>query len=751
MFCTNCGYKMGEEDEFCSSCGHAKKEETIRKNSKDRNLNVENQKKYNRKTKIFLSIPIIFSVIVIASVVFFHSVEKYGFKQSFGEQLNTSEQNLFPIYINDKFGYIDEDGEVVIEPKFYDFSDLTGRHNDDYDFHEGLSCVGIKEGENIKYGFINKKGEFAIKPIYDEARNFYNGLASVIIGSKKAFINKKGEIVFEHEFHRVDNFSEGLAYFEDSSLDKLPNYGFIDKKGEIKIKGLQRLATITKFEEDYLPLVANKFIDKNGNDHLGFKKDYVIYSNFSEGLALIKLGDKYGYIDKTGKIVIDPQFEEGRGFSEGLAAVKMNGKWGFINKNGLLVIPNSFNYVFDFSDGMAAFSNNEYEGIEHHTKDHKLGFINNEGKIVIKPEIPIELNFLTHGDSWLVSNMYRFRNGLAYVPMDGLKTNGSYTSRKYGYINKKGKCIWSENIKKDYTYTNQFNSESTIIYMNKYNEIIEEAKEPLNKCFNIYIEQDVEKFLKGIDLFGEFQNLRNTCEKYGVDYDEFIEEVKVILGISNQEVIDSANEYLSTVYFVPVNARGATTQIDFRPCSDNFVGTDREYIRVINLDDRGWVIYSPELIFEVYELLFNDFTNYEDFMIIDNDYIKDEDTPEFALKKLYKSIHDKDIELFIKLMDYKGEFNDLEELCENYHKDYEVFIKEGKQYLEDINMNFGEDWFSNMKYIIPHNGTTSILPVNINGYNNIHMMLNIKNKGWVLGISEKGDNFYDEIYDILEN
>ena len=43
---------------------------------------------------------------------------------------------------------------------------------------------------------------------------------------------------------------------------------------------------------------------------------------------------KWGFIDKTGKIIINPQFDEVDFFSEGLCAVKIGNKWGYIDKKG---------------------------------------------------------------------------------------------------------------------------------------------------------------------------------------------------------------------------------------------------------------------------------------------------------------------------------------------------------------------------------------------------------------------------------
>ncbi|WP_435932419.1 WG repeat-containing protein [Moraxella bovoculi] len=58
-----------------------------------------------------------------------------------------------------------------------------------------------------------------------------------------------------------------------------------------------------------------------------------------DGLAIAKKNNKYGYVDKTGKVVVPIQYDETWFFSEGLAGVKQNGKWGFIDKTGEVVIP----------------------------------------------------------------------------------------------------------------------------------------------------------------------------------------------------------------------------------------------------------------------------------------------------------------------------------------------------------------------------------------------------------------------------
>ena len=60
--------------------------------------------------------------------------------------------------------------------------------------------------------------------------------------------------------------------------------------------------------------------------------------SFSEGLALVKVDGKRGFIDKKGTIVITPQFESALDFKDGLAKVELTKSMsGYINKKGKIV------------------------------------------------------------------------------------------------------------------------------------------------------------------------------------------------------------------------------------------------------------------------------------------------------------------------------------------------------------------------------------------------------------------------------
>ena len=59
---------------------------------------------------------------------------------------------------------------------------------------------------------------------------------------------------------------------------------------------------------------------------------------FNYGLACVKVGDKWGFINEKGEMVIEPQFDRQGKFYQGVFAVNQDGKYGFIDTTGQWVL-----------------------------------------------------------------------------------------------------------------------------------------------------------------------------------------------------------------------------------------------------------------------------------------------------------------------------------------------------------------------------------------------------------------------------
>jgi hypothetical protein len=135
------------------------------------------------------------------------------------------------------------------------------------------------------------------------------------------------------------------------------------------------------------------YIDKTGQLIIPFKFDAA--DDFSEGLAAAAIKEKTGYIDKTGKFVIRPRFVEGYPFSSGMALVIIHrfkkgmfyfNQYGYIDRSGKLVIRvreplDSKSFRVSYQDKDLTF----FEGMLQVTQNDKSGFMDKSGKMVIPP------------------------------------------------------------------------------------------------------------------------------------------------------------------------------------------------------------------------------------------------------------------------------------------------------------------------------------------------------------------------------
>ena len=76
--------------------------------------------------------------------------------------------------------------------------------------------------------------------------------------------------------------------------------------------------------------------------------------DFGEELAPIKKGNVWGFISRSGIMIIEPKFASALSFHEGLAGAKQGSYWGYIDRNARWIIKPAYESADDFVCGMAA-------------------------------------------------------------------------------------------------------------------------------------------------------------------------------------------------------------------------------------------------------------------------------------------------------------------------------------------------------------------------------------------------------------
>lgn len=245
--------------------------------------------------------------------------------------------------------------------------------------------------------------------------------------------------------------------------------GFIDVNGNMVIPAQWDSASAF---HDGLAAVANYvgpgsesetgYIDRAGKMVIPMQRwDNIVDHDFHDGVVAYAKGDRYGFMDSKGKIVIEPRFyyepsapgadacedEEGpvQDFSEGFAFVQEGHRHYFIDKTGKRAFGRDFDDAQPFHDGIAAANNGK-----------GWGFIDKKGNWLIKPKYgsvgnffegvaPVEKSnhvwvFIDRTGKQAISGEFAYAESFSEGKAVVYKPDASETTT--GLMDRSGKTLW---------------------------------------------------------------------------------------------------------------------------------------------------------------------------------------------------------------------------------------------------------------------------------------------------------------------
>jgi hypothetical protein len=273
---------------------------------------------------------------------------------------------------------------------------------------EAVKLIPVKSGQEFQY--VDVEGKIVINPQFGEASIFRDGLALVQTTGEKpqwGYIGEDGKYAIAANYVRATVFGDGLAWVV--SENGAPTC--INAKGEIKF-ALQNAEEVNIFHDG---LAAFKEITEEGEEKWGFvdkegkvkiNAQFSSVGNFVNGKCPVSNPEgKWGFIDQDGKILINYQFDYANSFYNGYAVVSSSGKAGLIDESGKYKINPQFSELQSDGDLFLV------------EQDGKYGWTDQDGKIVINPQFSAAFPFTN-------SNLAAVQSG-----------------KSYGYIDKEGKIV----------------------------------------------------------------------------------------------------------------------------------------------------------------------------------------------------------------------------------------------------------------------------------------------------------------------
>lgn len=265
---------------------------------------------------------------------------------------------------NDKYGIIDIDGNVVIEPIYKDMSfpseNLVIAEKSDgnfviLDITSGKEVGSVEGSETVTANQIYKISNPSV--LYGDDGDDYIGFTDGYIfmevtswandrleeNYNSVCIDKTGKEKFATKYKVTSNYNDGIAigYYSDNFMQPKTLAG-LDKDG----KELWTVENVKEYESQSDGVIIYQdrdsslygAVDLKGNNVL--ECEYEKLTRAGNGLIGFEKYGLWGYLDYKGNEVIKPQFNSAEMFKGGVALVKKEGKQYFINTKGETVIDN---------------------------------------------------------------------------------------------------------------------------------------------------------------------------------------------------------------------------------------------------------------------------------------------------------------------------------------------------------------------------------------------------------------------------
>lgn len=272
---------------------------------------------------------------------------------------NYMDYDLMPVTSDMKSGYVDPEGNLVIE-----FEDRI-QHEP---FYEGLALTSL--------GFINKEGEVVIETSdyrTDCSNGFNEGIALMYDerARETVAIDKTGNEIFRADGEPLGRIYGGYAMIRTERptrtyiVDREGNTVFEPEDNEYFLwsRSAARPSAFSVMSGGKLAYIIDldsgkKYLEDFCDCEQGNHTPLIDWNN---QVVLYDSGEKkYGVVDLDGKWVIEPQYSDMRCDGE-LYVVKDDGNIGWVDKNGKVVIEPQFESCrwFYLVDTSYAFNGSE--------------------------------------------------------------------------------------------------------------------------------------------------------------------------------------------------------------------------------------------------------------------------------------------------------------------------------------------------------------------------------------------------------
>ena len=330
-------------------------------------------------------------------------------------------QALFPVKIEKKWGLINHDGKLVVDPVYQAIGEFK---------HFGYAIMQ----RNKRVGLLDHQGREIVPPKYYDLKVLSPSLIAVSDNGEWMVINLKGDVILNKGYHSVEVWDNGfLAFNKKGKWGLIKNDGqeiaaadydeiypeedgfFLTRKGnnlgimtqtghvvipniaqEIRIVSSQLIFFRTnkmwgavdhtgkaliqpaysswiQLSDNFIKLIKNNkyYLYATNTRKIIIRGEYDDLFAFSNNYLIVRSRKQLGLVDYKGHLLLPTIYEDIQSFSQGKFRVKLQQKWGVVSTNGKPVIPFDYDYISPLKGKVCMVKRGELLGVAN-TKGEEL-------------------------------------------------------------------------------------------------------------------------------------------------------------------------------------------------------------------------------------------------------------------------------------------------------------------------------------------------------------------------------------------
>ncbi|WP_017732021.1 WG repeat-containing protein [Nafulsella turpanensis] len=266
--------------------------------------------------------------------------------------------DLMPVKLNDRWGYIDQQGKEVLICR--------------YDSTNAFEGAYARVRYSGSMGIINREGLWQVRPMAEHISMATPTRFVARTPNAYLLLNEEGKELLRTP-HALKPVEGGLL-----EINEQLQYGLFDLNG--KRLTPTTYEWISELQEGDIFLARKNgrkgILSRDGKSFIPESADtFDQLFDMSEGFLAVEIGGQQGFVDTQGRLRISNRYDSVSLFSAGFAAIKLMGQWGYIDKMERLRVQPLYEAAGPFEEGMAIIR-----------KNGAYGVINENGKVIIRPE-----------------------------------------------------------------------------------------------------------------------------------------------------------------------------------------------------------------------------------------------------------------------------------------------------------------------------------------------------------------------------